>query len=262
MNKGLLGYPRGNALSTSLWGFPLGESVDENNRFPIAENMTAWWDFSNIGDMTLVDLGNSTYGISAIVDRSGNGWTLSQGTSGSRPTYGSRMLNNIYVPYFDGGDSLGNNSLEFGCPSSTPLTVYVPTVFDSLGSYMAPVAGNGNALEFRKDTADNFNVVRNSDGNGSFPTLPVIQAGKPYFLCVRVASDGTTGTLRVGQRAIAGGPFSIASPSAGIALGSRVSGGIPITGVIPECLIYAAEHTDAQIDFMYSNYLRPKWGLA
>lgn len=70
-------------------------------------NLIAWYDFSDTATIT-----TSSGAVTAVTDKSTNGYTLSQSTSRRRPSSGTRTINSLNVLDFDGSDSLENFSFD------------------------------------------------------------------------------------------------------------------------------------------------------
>lgn len=61
--------------------------------------LTAWWDAADTGTIS-----QASGKVTAITDKSENGYTMLQGTDASRPLTGSTNINSLNALYFDGSD--------------------------------------------------------------------------------------------------------------------------------------------------------------
>lgn len=74
---------------------------------PLSLSPALWLDASDAATIT-----SSGGSVSEWRDKSGNGRTVTQGTSTAQPTTGTATQNGLNVLSFDGGDSLGNATLS------------------------------------------------------------------------------------------------------------------------------------------------------
>jgi hypothetical protein len=82
---------------------PVDEAIHQNQLWtPDVLRPYAWWDASDHGSISV------STGVSEWRDKSGNGKTLSQSTSGARPALTLNALNGLPVVTFDGTDDVLN----------------------------------------------------------------------------------------------------------------------------------------------------------
>lgn len=233
---------------------------------PILTDLVAWWDASDSSTIT-----HSSGSVSQITDKSGNGHTLTQGTSTAQPKINTATLNGLPVLDFDGGDSLvcGNNSIG---RHITGVTAYIVMKFDS-GSTQVPfsVARNDTSarrLELNQYLGLLWWVHRPLDGGSEyFNTSDTLVSTSTYFIySVKADYGASTGPTKQfwGQRQERNGTTTNTTTSnthsVQVKLGDAVWTSFPLDGKIAEVLVYNANHSDSDL-FEIVNYLRKKWGL-
>jgi hypothetical protein len=154
---------------------------------PSAISTEAWFDAADTDTITIQT------GVSQWSDKSENNNHLTQGSGASQPEYGSRTLNGITVPKFDGS----NDRME--------LTTIVPLVSTNFGREVWAV--------FIVDSHDTTNhIFGNSSGNVQVAITPKGATGdsappKHLRLWCCGASDAWTGATKSDSAIISGDPY-------------------------------------------------------
>lgn len=255
MNKGLFGFPEGEALSPGLLGHPLGTDADAVATMPPVADYDAWYDSAHFESLTIVsDL------ITQWNDRSANGYHISQGTSSAQPGYGGsrlRTINGITVPDFDTTDKMLNTVIVLG----STITYFTVALMDTDGSNVRFICGanpHSNGFEFGFFQGD-FAFSRSG---ASFQTMssPKPQVGRAY--ASGASYDATTDTLKFfanSSRRTITQSWTDAS-DVDFALGKNDFSGQEFDGAIAEVLVYKRFMTDEEIDETQA-YLMNKWGI-
>lgn len=82
--------------------------------------LAAWWDFNDASTVTV------NTGISAVLDKSGNGRTLLQSTTNNQPAWTASAINGKYAAVFDGV----NDTLSSSFTLSQPVTLFIVAKYD------------------------------------------------------------------------------------------------------------------------------------
>jgi hypothetical protein len=117
--------------------------------------LTAWYDSQEITTLfqnsaLTTPAGNGDV-IGGWVDKSGNGYAVTQGTTANKPTMTVNSINGIAAPVFDGGDYLTNGPLgALFSGSDVPFTVAAVFKQNSVAAsqYMWAFGNSGNDLPF------------------------------------------------------------------------------------------------------------------
>lgn len=208
----------------------------------------AWYDADQITGLSDNDP------ISSWSDSSGNGRTLTQGTSTLRPVYNTGVQNSLPVTTWDGGDSL----INAGSASSQPWTVFIvcsadlasPTtnqfLFDSESSSSARCAGYT-----RDSSSDDFSVFAGSEQAArGYTTDPVILVF--YF-------NGNSSYIRL-NGSQSGNVAAGSNQWQPLTLGARFGDTEGWDGWIGEVIIYNQTITGTNISTIESE-LSTKWGI-
>lgn len=121
---------------------PLSPTVAATASFSPADlSPDAWWDASDTGTVT-----TSSGDVTDWNDKSGNGWHLSQGTSGRRPAYVSSAINGLHAIQWPSTDN--PRSLDSASGSLTVKEVYVvlECSSSSFSNYEGIFASRNNSL--------------------------------------------------------------------------------------------------------------------
>jgi hypothetical protein len=228
-------------------------------------DLVAWWDFSDTATITA-----SSGAVSAVTDKSGNGWDLAQATAANKPVTGTRTINSLNTLDFFASSPV---ECDWMAPSATIMsgvtaaTALYVMANDSDGG-MGDPGGNGAVLchwgvatgDHEPYTDSNVyhgwgSTARKSTGN---PT-PALTTPRQITIVSksggwRYAIDGTdhftTGTNTVGW---AGTPK----------IGSNTTSGnnFCFDGRVGEIIICSSELTGGDLTDA-QDYLQVKWGTA
>lgn len=235
-----------------------------DNQLSELANLVAWWDASDSSTIT-----HSSGSVSQITDKSGNGHTLTQGTSTAQPKINTETLNGLPVLDFDGGDNLSASTGIIG-KNTTGITMYIVMRHDTTGtqiSFSAETGSGGNRRLETNQYVDKFWFVhRVTDGGSEYQLSSERNPYNSYQVYSYRVDTSTAATRQFwGQRrevdgSSAGGTTSNTN-NGEIQMGTAVwISSFPFNGQIAEVLIYHAAHSDSTMDLV-NNYLRKKWGL-
>jgi hypothetical protein len=173
--------------------------------------LTAWYDSQEITtlfqDSALTTPAGNGDVIGGWVDKGGNGYAMTQGTTANKPTMTINSINGIAAPVFDGGDYLTNGPLgALFSGSDVPFSVWVVAKHSTVAAYQRPwnFCNSGNEFPFHSHllhiTAPEFRSYREDDapaakfGSGGTPTTSPYIAGHIF--------TGTLGTLIINGIAV------------------------------------------------------------
>ncbi len=237
-------------LDTGFWGsFAISP--------PALSGLAGWYrsDSLNLADGTAVGNGSTT----DWIDQSGNGHTMSQPTVGSRPVYNINKFGNKPGIRFSGTVI----SLFTGTPFSFgDFTLFFVWKYSTVGDGLLM----GNSTINRQIRNTRSGVEQASFYNGSVEiisnTITGSGTGTTDPKCMVYRRTGSTGDFFYNNA-----KFSAASGSTNgtialdqfcFAVGSGVNN---INGWLAEVLLYSSFKTDADVNTMYTGYLKPRWGL-
>lgn len=213
-------------------------------------NLVAWWDASD--PATITAAGGA---VSQWNDKSGNGNHVAQGTAGSEPTTGTRVINGRNALDFDGVDD-GLNGSNGGLLTDvfTAIAVIVPDAVaagtaigtsDSVGVFPLTLAG-GQA-----------GVSRGVSFLGS-TNPPTVAPGVACVLTTRYSGTDILYDVRKD-----GGPWGSTGAFGAIPRGVCIANGGPginfFDGLIGEILLCSTARPDADCANAEA-YLKAKWG--
>lgn len=207
-----------------------------------------WYDFSDASTVTIAT------GISAVVDKSPSGVTLTQAVGASQPTYITGALNGHNVARFNGiAQTLSNTSSTLlRGQSSWSMYIVGKNTATSSQSVMVQISAAATPVSravmgFNRVTAgDLFLAARRQDAD----TIAVLEAPAPYgsnygIFHGSVDLNSTTGILKTnGVPIISSSSFLTAgvidNDFGTIAIGNAINGGTNFfTGDIGEILLFS-----------------------
>lgn len=230
--------------------------------------LALWIDFADASAIT-----TGTGGISTAADKSGNGYDLTQGTSGNRPDY-SGSLNGRNISAFAGGPdylsrstgtSVGKNAA--GC---TSYVVFKHTSAPTTDQRLLSVQGPSSALRHYLRAGATSNkleiIARRLDADANAIIVGTTNVGTGWHISTVVA-DNIAGTLNLWMDAVSEGSTTLASSGGNssntdtaVVQLSNGNAAIDLVGNLAEALVYNAAHDAATRARMWG-YLRNKWGL-
>jgi hypothetical protein len=116
--------------------------VGPRNPLPVTAGLQGWYDSADLDTLTI-----TSNKVSSWTDKSGNGFTLTQATAGTRPLYDGtpRRMNGVIVPEFTGAEYM-----ESSCPADDRTsTTFFAGYLDSVAASRVPFSdtqGGGNEL--------------------------------------------------------------------------------------------------------------------
>jgi hypothetical protein len=138
--------------------------------------LTAWYDGQEITtlyqDSALTTPAGNGDVIGGWVDKSGNGYTMTQATTANKPTMTAASLNGIAAPIYDGGDYLFNAALgALFSGSDVPFSVWIVVKQTNLiGTQVMCGLGNSatnTPYNLLSSAGGSYNVNRVGDDGGS-----------------------------------------------------------------------------------------------
>lgn len=210
--------------------------------------MSAWFDAADTSTLTIV-----SNAVSAWADKSGNGYSVTQGTAGARPRYTSDTINGVIVPHFDGSDdvligSVGNVNCD---NTSSWFLVGVGS------SGEGPAFGNGGSpngpLHFGYSAGGTAYATASFDTQ-IYAGTAILAANVPHAIGIRC--NGSTITVWPDGNSTesgSGGPYGTADIAFAGDKGNRNSGSIA------EVIGYNSALSDGDMVTVMT-YLRNKWG--
>ncbi len=231
-------------------------------------NLALWIDFADASTIT-----TGAGGISSAADKSGNGYDLTQATSGNRPDY-SGSLNGRNISTFAGGPdylsrsagtSVGKNAS--GC---TSYVVFKHTSSPTTDQRLLSVQGPSSSLRHYLRAGATSNkleiIARRLDADANAIIVGSTNVGTGWHIATAVA-DNVAGTLNLWMDSTSQGSAALASSGGNSSNTDTVSvqlssgnASLDLVGNVAEVLVYNAAH-DAATRSRVWGYLRNKWGL-
>jgi len=246
VNQGVYGFPVGQDFPNGLLGLPPRLDSLEHTGPPITDYV-GWWDSSDYSSLTIV-----SNLITQWNDLTGSGNHFIQTSASLQPSYGSRKINGIVVPDFDGSSDYMTGGLSVGAPA----TVFWVGEPDSLGTLnMWGTVPNG--LTGRINPSGQLSTLKDGVA-GITLTTAAMQVGQPV-VCVHTA-DGSVGVLRQNETWLSQA-FAQTPVAGGFSIGSRNGAGSAWwDGALAEFFCYDRILTTEEISSMV-DYLSQKWGV-
>jgi len=218
-------------------------------------NLAGWWDadYLTYADATPIDNASAKW-----TDRSGNNNHLVQATAGNQPQVKTNIINGRKIVRFDGASSPNNDKLSF--TSTISLTGDFTIIVVGLVTNDSILFGNSAAnQQFRRwrSGVENISIYDGSSdqqsqtfstAHGSVHAMGWRRTGTA--LKFRENITNRTGTPTATSLTFTLDRMGITNPVFSM-----------LAGDIAEAIIYTAYRTDAEVDNLYTNYLKAKWGL-
>ena len=204
----------------------------------LGAKLLAWWDPS---DSTTVTIGT---GVSALADKSGNSYTMSQATAGNQPTITAGGLNSLDV--MNCNDDYLGTAAGVTYRTLVVLAKWTDTAGDNLHIWDSTCGGSGCGYHGDVAGAGLFNTV-NSD--------PVVQNGNKYVngtLTAGLLQRYTTWTIHILNNS-----GDITSQTTGY---QAIYGPRTFKGDYAE-MMYLSSSADVTDFRLIEGYLAHKWGL-
>lgn len=227
----------------------------------------AWFDMSDISAANMTSSGGL---VNKILNKTGSGNNIQQGTSSAQPKNNTLTYNGLPVLEF-GHDGILNDFMNFDSNEAgdTPFTVFVVGLNRGGGSGPQAFIGrqtaaiNGQWVIRRESSGGVFNAFGYGAGAGSSQAAKAgnnnanihnVTFASGQGITYRLNNDSpATGAVRSGQDN---------DVLTGLALGAaNPAGGNPLNGWIGEIIIYNKVLSASQIT-QINQYLSRKWGIA
>jgi len=222
-------------------------------------NLAGWWDADYLGyaDATAIDNASAKF-----TDRSSNANHLIQATAANRPQLKTNIINGRSVIRFDGVASPNNDKLLLTSAISLngSFTLIVIGKFTMVAGDLFAIWGNpaGNDKMSRIFTAGSVEQMGSTMGGGNATSSTLATVSSSVHM-MTLKSNGVTVWYRENKTARGTtthpGVFGITHMGQGINIGAIMKGDIA------EAIAYTAHRSDAEVDNLYDNYLKAKWGL-
>lgn len=250
------GFPLGHDYDDGFLGVFQREAVTRLSTPAALRDAAAWWDSADFATLTIV-----SSAISQWNDKSGNGRNLTQGSGTLRPAYGSRFLNGIVVPDFDGTDDRMDASGLSTASSTFSYCAVCETDTPGAQKSIANTATSGNVgVYFSCDDALDNGLLTGVDASTQVTGRVPVPIGSPTHFFACVASDGSTVTFRMNDSIQTGRGWSGSPTTSSFRLGARPNAGDPWNGVIAEFAAWTRKITTDEIEELFRYFAR-KWGV-
>ncbi len=231
-------------------------------------NLALWIDFADASTIT-----TGVGGISQADDKSGNGYHLTQGTSGSRPDY-SGSLNGRNIATFAGGPDYLDRStptdIGRNVPGITSYLVWKHTSSPTARQNLFGVQGGGGVVRHYLYAGNSSNKFtgqgRRLDGDANTTLNGSANIGTSWHIGTCLM-DFIAGTITIyidgasdGSTALASSGGNSSNTASFNVIISSANASFDLVGNVAELLVYNAAH-DADTRARVWAYLRNKWGL-
>jgi hypothetical protein len=216
----------------------------------------AWWDFSDLSTLTI------DTGISAVADKSGNGYNATQSVGGNQPLSSQNQRNGRAVADFDGtGDLLQTANVSADLPA---FSSFVALSARTLGQISFGRIWTRNDLQRAMFVASGSRFCLGQGGAVVQATTTNI-VFNDWFYITGTSAGGNSGTYQyrvngLNQALTFPGASTSSVASNPYAIGDRAAGARAFDGLIGEILIYNRVLSAAEIAKV-ETYLAKKWGF-
>lgn len=219
-------------------------------------NMYAWWKTDSLSLSDSTPLGN-TGGGTDVPDSSGNGHVLTQATSGNRPLYRTNQFGSRPAMEFASAQRFDISSALVLSGDFTCIAI-AKQVAANDGMIFGSATLN---LQWRKNRT-NSNNQSFWDGAGPERISGVFSSAQTdlVMMSMRRASGSIT-SFRENKTELTGTGSenqSVTFDELGRCSGL---GGANYTGLIAEVVVYSVARSDSDMDSLFDNYFKPKWGI-
>jgi hypothetical protein len=240
------GWPLGESLLPSVLGWPLGRPVGDDSEPPVKDDMLLWLDGADADSLTVtggvIDQWN---------DKSGFGYhAVASGTG--RPAYGSRSLNGIQVPDFDGSNDSFTSTVPFG---TRPCTTFVVGQKDD-NSFNDLIGARPNGNQLRLNGSNQVETVKSFSGIVSTFDASSISSGVTFVICQRLSPSSIMYRLNGITETDS---ESTTMQAATCYIGTDTSEFY--NGMMAEIIVYSRALSDEEVESVMQ-YLKHKWGGA
>jgi hypothetical protein len=218
-------------------------------------NLVGWWraDSFNLADNTPIGGAGCEW-----IDESSAGRNATQSTSGAQPSFRTNIFGNLPAIEFDGTDDFLNFS-SWNATSFTVIAVYKHRSTSASGMLLG--RSSGLDYQLRSNFGGENNIVFYCTGtvwaSQDFSTPADAVRMASYI----VQSSGMDGTVSFRENTTArGGSVNVYAGSAWESIG-RIVPGYYFDGYLAELCLYATNLSAADLDSLYDNYFKSRWGL-
>ena len=229
-----------NEITTATW----------TQEFPVTSGLTIWYDFSDISTITK----DSSNRISAVADKTSNGFDLVQATGGAQPLWVANDKNSLGVIDFAGSRYMASTftSMSNATGYSIVLACVVPADNNtSMFSSTSPTSAKLRTYNTGTLTLDNSGSAITSPAisglNGSWRTIVCIGNGSSSKVYID-GIDRTSGTVNFSENLV------------NWLVGAESTGGGYSNAKQGELIAYNRVLSATEISSLH-NYLTGKWGL-
>jgi len=216
-----------------------------------SSEIVGWWDASDSSTIT-----TSGTEVQSVIDKSGNGYTLTKGTTGA--TYGTRTLNGLNVFDFNGvnGNVLENNSFSWDQASNALGFACVYRLDDdgndSEQDFLLSGTNTSTRIGMRRLTNNQWQLLC----SGGSITTPTSLGAEPVTQMMVTRFNGSNSSISIdGNIEVSGEIGSVPFSSLNISGNYMHQQGVE--GFVAEVLFFS-DLTETQ---KVEGYLAHKWGL-
>lgn len=218
-------------------------------------NLSGWWDASALGyaNNTAIDNASNKW-----TDLSGNANHLTQSTAGNRPLLKTGIINGKAVVRFDGASSPNHDFLAL--TSAVSLTGDFTIVAVGLVNADSVILGNSSANQQVRRYRSSVETMSIFDGAADVVSTTLATAHNAAH-CMTWRRSGIALTLRENKTDRTSG-----SPTTNLTytldrMGITNPVFSQLNGDLGEVIVYSAFRNNTEVDNIYDNYLKAKWGL-
>lgn len=217
---------------------------------PLRYGPQLWFDAADASTVTL-----SGSSVTSWADKSGNGFSVSQGSAVKQPTYLTANQNGLNTISFDGGDALRTNSGFFTGHLNTNFVVFRLTNTTNAAQYLIDTgAGTNNLLS----TISNTSLRA---GGGVYPTFATGLSSATMYVADWIQNAASTTSSSGALNGSLTSSLNMGTVGrTGLAVGEAVNSSALLSGEVMEIVVYNKILTSEQrIDIR--DYLTLKWAI-
>jgi len=224
-----------------------------------------WWD---AGSLTYANNTPIDNGANKLIDRSGTLDHAGQATAGNQPLCRTNIANGLRGIAFDGADDFLNFTNIAALTSITIIAVCLNAQAGAgaAGLLKDSVAGGGEYLDLAVGPHATWRL-KDASGDIGIST-DFLAPDQISIACVSIAGDTVGGSINnvdFYEGGVARSTQTVATFAwTGNQIGTALA--VPVTtswnGFLHELVIYNQKRTAAEIAFLYTNYFKPRWGIA
>lgn len=219
--------------------------------------LVAWYDFSDISTLyqdsaKTTPVTSDADPIGAVVDKSGNGNDVTQGTTAAKPTYKTAIQNSLSAGLGDGGDYLASGAFT---EATQPTTLFLVVKNPAIASFETITDGISGTKRHLVQPQSSGSTLRVNAGT----SLDTASGATTSTALYAIVFNGSSSIVRKDGSQINTGNAGTQGIT-GVTLFADNGGSANFTGYIMEYLLYDAEITGTDLSNI-ENYLNDKWAV-